>query len=61
MRKGLTHMQAADQLKISRQAITKQVRSMGWGAYTEAELAWRAFIEKWVNPTIEKKRGKNYN
>jgi len=61
MRKGLTHMEAANQLKISRQAITKQVRSMGWGAYTEAELAWRAFIEKWVNPTIEKKRAKNHN
>ncbi len=61
MRKGLTHMEAANQLKISRQAITKQVRSMGWGAYTEAELAWRAFIEKWVTPTIEKKRAKNHN
>jgi hypothetical protein len=61
MRRGLTQMEAADQLNISRQAINKQVRSMGWGAYVEAELAWRVFIERWVNPTIEKKRAKNHD
>ena len=59
MRQGRTHLQAAEQLQISRQAVSKQVRSMGWGAYAEAELAWRVFIEKWVNPTLEKKRAKN--
>lgn len=59
MRKGFTQMEAADQLKISRQAINKQVRSIGWGAYLEAELAWRIFIEKWVNPAIARKRAKN--
>jgi hypothetical protein len=61
MREGYTHMEAADRLKISRQAVTKQVKSMGWTAYSEAELAWRFFIERWVNPTIEKKRAKNHN
>jgi SatD family (SatD) len=61
MREGLTHMEAADQLKISRQAVSKQVKSMGWGAYSEAEAAWRVFIEKWVNPKIEKKRAKDHN
>ena len=61
MREGRTHLEAAEQLKISRQAVTKQVKAMGWGAYAEAELAWRVFIEKWVNPTLEKKRAKNHH
>ncbi len=61
MRAGRTHLEAAEQLKISRQAVSKQVKSMGWGAYAEAELAWRVFIEKWVNPTLQKKRAKNHH
>jgi len=61
MREGRTHLEAAEQLKISRQAVTKQVKSMGWGAYAEAELAWQVFIEKWVNPTLEKKRAENHH
>jgi len=60
MREGRTHLEAAEQLEISRQAVSKQVKSMGWRAYAEAELAWRVFIEKWVNPTLEKKRAKNH-
>jgi SatD family (SatD) len=61
MRKGLTHLQAAGELGISRQSITKQVKSMGWPAYDEAEHGWRVFIEKWINPTIENKRAKNHD
>jgi len=34
---------------------------MGWRAYAEAEQAWRVFIEKWVNPALEKKRAKNHH
>jgi len=56
LRKGLSHTDAAKELNVSRQAITKQVKSIGWSAYAEAESAWRIFISCWVNPMMEKKR-----
>jgi DNA-binding CsgD family transcriptional regulator len=61
MREGRTQLEAAEHLKISRQAVSKQVKSMGCGAYAEAEQAWRVFIEKWVNLALEKKRAKNHH
>jgi len=61
MREGRTQLEAAEHLKISRQAVSKQVKSMGWRAYVEAEQAWRVFIEKWVNPALEKRRAKNHH
>jgi hypothetical protein len=54
MRSGLKQTEAAIKLRISPQAISKQVKSMGWIPYSEAEFGWRTFIEKWVNPTLEK-------
>lgn len=56
MRSGLKQTEAAIKLRISPQAISKQVKSMGWIPYSEAEFGWRTFIEKWVNPTLEKAR-----
>jgi SatD family (SatD) len=61
MRRGLTHSEAAKELGITRQSITKQVTAMGWSAYADAERGWRVLIEKWINPTIEKRRAKTHN
>lgn len=55
MRRGRTQSDAAEELGITRQAISKQVVSTGWSAYTEAESAWRILLERYINPMIEKK------
>jgi hypothetical protein len=55
LRRGRTQSEAAEELDITRQAISKQVVSTGWSAYTEAESAWRILLERYINPMIEKK------
>lgn len=55
MRRGRTQSDAAEELGITRQAISKQVVSTGWSAYTEAESAWRILLERYINPMLEKK------
>jgi hypothetical protein len=55
LRKGRSQSDAAEELNITRQAISKQVVSMGWGPYAEAEEAWRVILERYINPVIDKK------
>jgi predicted DNA-binding protein YlxM (UPF0122 family) len=55
LRQGRSQSEAAEELDISRQAVSKQVASTGWWAYTEAESAWRILLERYINPMIEKK------
>jgi hypothetical protein len=55
LRQGRSQSEAAEELDISRQAVSKQVASTGWWAYTEAESAWRILLERDINPMIEKK------
>lgn len=55
LRRGRTQSDAAQELDITRQAISKQVGSIGWSAYTEAESAWRILLERYINTMIEKK------
>lgn len=52
LRQGLSQSEVATELRVTRQAVSKQVVSTGWGAYTAAELAWRVLIEKHVNPMM---------
>jgi len=55
LRRGLSQSEAADELNITRQAVSKQVVSTGWWSYTEAESAWRILLKRYVNPMIDKK------
>jgi len=55
LRQGQTQSDAAEELNITRQAISKQVFSMGWWPYAEAEEAWRVLLERYINPMIEKR------
>jgi predicted DNA-binding protein YlxM (UPF0122 family) len=55
LRQGLSQSEAAKELNITRQALSKQVVSTGWKAYVEAESGWRILLEKHINPMIDKK------
>jgi len=55
LRQGRSQSEAADALKITRQAISKQVLAMGWLPYAEAEEAWRVLLDRYINPMIEKR------
>lgn len=55
LRAGKSQSEAAEELNISRQAISKQVVSMGWWPYAEAEVAWRLLLERYINPMIERR------
>ncbi len=55
LRRGQTQSDVAEELGITRQAISKQVVSTGWPAYVEAESAWRILLERYINPMLEKK------
>jgi len=54
LRQGQSQSGAAEELSITRQAISKHVVSMGWWPYTEAEQAWRILLERYINTMIEK-------
>jgi hypothetical protein len=55
LRKGKSQSDAAEELNITRQAISKQVVAMGWWPYVEAEDAWRVLLERYINPMIERR------
>ena len=55
LRRGRSQSDAAGELRITRQAVSKQVVSTGWWAYAEAESAWRILLERYINPMLEKK------
>ncbi len=55
LRQGQSQSDAAEELNITRQAISKQVVSMGWWPYAEAEAAWRLLLDRYINPMIEKR------
>ena len=55
LRRGQSQSDAAKELSISRQAISKQVVSIGWWPYAEAEEAWRVLLDRYTNPMIEKR------
>ncbi len=58
LRQGLSQSEAARDLEITQQAVSKQVIAFGWWPYTEAESAWRILFERYVNPNLEKKNAK---
>ena len=55
LRQGRSQSEAAEALKITRQAISKQVLAMGWLPYAEAEEAWRILLDRYISPMIEKR------
>jgi hypothetical protein len=55
LRQGQSQSDAAEELNITRQAISKQVVSIGWWPYAEAEEAWRVLLDRYINPMIEKR------
>ena len=55
LRHGRSQSDAAEELNITRQAISKQAVAMGWWPYAEAEEAWRFLLERYINPMIEKR------
>jgi hypothetical protein len=59
LRQGLSQSEAARELQISQQAVSKQVIAFGWWPYTDAESAWRILFERYVNPNLEKKNAKH--
>lgn len=58
LRQGLSQSEAARELQISQQAVSKQVIAFGWSPYAEAESAWRILFERYVNPNLEKNHAK---
>src|SRR5229473_4015370 len=52
LRRGQSQSDAAKELSISRQAISKQVVSIGWWPYAEAEEAWRVLLDRYTSPMI---------
>jgi DNA-binding CsgD family transcriptional regulator len=61
LRQGLSQSEIAERLKVSRQAISKQVSSAGWSAYVEAENAWRSVMKEYVDPAIEGVKGAGFH
>lgn len=55
LRQGKSQSDAAEELNITRQAISKQVVSIGWSPYVEAEEAWRILLERYINSMIAKR------
>jgi hypothetical protein len=57
----LEHSQVAvsKDLRITPQAVSKQVLASGWWAYSEALDAWRGLFERYVDPKIGMKNAKH--
>lgn len=54
LRKGMMQSEAAKELGISRQVVSKQVAASGWVAYSGGEDAWRIILRDYVDPMIGK-------
>lgn len=59
LRHGRSQSEAARELQISQQAVSKQVLAFGWWPYTEAESAWRLLFDRYVNPNFGKNHAKH--
>lgn len=55
LRLGRSQSDAAHELRITRQAVSKQALAIGWHAYSEAATAWQILLERHINPMIEKR------
>lgn len=56
LRKGMAQSEVAEQLKIKRQVVSKQVSASGWMPYISAERAWRIILQDFVDPLISEKQ-----
>lgn len=52
VRGGLSLSEAAERLRVSRQAVSKQIISAGWNSYAEGEQSWRVMLQNYVEPMI---------
>jgi hypothetical protein len=52
LRSGTSQTDIAEELGITRQAISKTLVSSGWNAYKEAEAGWQTVIQRYVNPKL---------
>lgn len=57
LRQKQSQSKVAEQLEVSRQAISKQVTSSGWLPYCEAENSWRTILKDYVDAGMERKTG----
>lgn len=49
LRQGMSQTEAARKLGITKQVVSKQVRSAGCAQYLAAEVAWRKILQKYVD------------
>jgi hypothetical protein len=52
LRRPLSQSDVAKKMKISRQAVSKQISSAGLQAYAECEEAWRTILHDYVEPQL---------
>jgi hypothetical protein len=52
LRKGMSQSEVAEQLKIKRQVVSKQVSASGWPQYFGAESAWRIILQNYADSLI---------
>jgi hypothetical protein len=52
LRQGMSQTQAAKKLRITKQVVSRQVRSSGWYHYIAGENAWRKILKTQVNPLL---------
>lgn len=57
---GRSQSEAAHELRISRQAVSKQTLAIGWRAYSEAATAWQVLLDRHVNPMLEQKHARHH-
>lgn len=55
LRQGLSQVEIANQLAITKQAVYQHAKYGGWSAFNEGEASWRAvlgkydFTDDWAN------------
>lgn len=55
LRGGMLQSEAAKQLKVKRQVVSKQVHAAGWIPYASADRAWRIILQDYTDPLIHRR------
>jgi len=61
LREGMSQIEAAGELGIKRQVVSRQVLSSGCYPYIAAESAWRMILEKQADPLLGSKHGLSHS
>jgi hypothetical protein len=61
LRKGMSQTEVADELRITKQVVSRQVLASGSYSYIAGDKAWRMILERQADPLLGSKHGLSHS